>query len=155
MGEEPVFGVGPDHFPLTNKQRWGERMEAHTLWLQLGAELGLPGLLLLLAFYGSCWVRLLPYARGRHPPRDPRIRCLAQGIVASLVGFCVTGQFVTLEQLEIPYYLVMMGVVILKLDNDPSPYRGEGASDPLPEDMTPGGDQQENGDPWHCDNHFR
>jgi hypothetical protein len=32
----------------------------------------------------------------------------------SLVGFAVAGQFVSLGGLEIPYYMTMIGVVLLK-----------------------------------------
>lgn len=132
IAEEPIFGVGPDHYPIVNKERWGEGFEAHTLWLQLGAELGLPGVLLLMAFYGVCWVRLFSYCRGRAPPPDPRMRYIAQGIMASLIGFGVSSQFVSLEQLEIPYYLVMMGVIVLKLDSRPhaSPFQGTSLDTP-------------------------
>ena len=39
---------------------------------------------------------------------------VASGIIMSLVGFAVAGQFVSLGGLEIPYYVAMIGVVLLK-----------------------------------------
>lgn len=116
MAQYPVFGVGPDHMPL-RMDRYGFRVgkEAHTLWLQIGAELGLPGMLLLMAYYGVCVVRLLPLALGRVVPADPWLTYLARAVIASLSGFAVSAQFVSLEFLETPYYVAMLGAGVLKL----------------------------------------
>src|SRR5262249_37824155 len=41
MGHHPIFGLGPHHFPIVAHQYgWSAGKEAHTLWLQVGAELG-------------------------------------------------------------------------------------------------------------------
>ena len=37
-------------------------------------------------------------------------------VTASLIGFCVAAQFVTLHGLEIPYYVVLIGAGALKLN---------------------------------------
>ena len=51
--KNPVLGVGPDHMPLRMEQYgFMKGKEAHTLWLQIGAELGLPGMVLLMSYYG-------------------------------------------------------------------------------------------------------
>ena len=72
MAERPLFGVGPDHWVLVVKSfDWDSRQEAHTLWLQTGAELGVPGLAALLLYYGLCAARLWPIARGVQPVPDP------------------------------------------------------------------------------------
>jgi len=46
---QPVLGVGPDHWPLiAARYGWPAGKEAHSLWLQIGAEMGFPGIALLL-----------------------------------------------------------------------------------------------------------
>jgi hypothetical protein len=45
------------------------------------------------------------------------MRNLACGVIASLVGFGVSAQFVSAELVEGPYYLVMIGAGVLKLDS--------------------------------------
>lgn len=58
--ESPLFGKGPDHFPLlvhfydvkgTAGMRYNQGKEAHTLWLQIAAELGIPGVTFLFLYY--------------------------------------------------------------------------------------------------------
>lgn len=116
MLKHPVLGVGPDHMPLRMDQ-YGFRQgkEAHTLWLQIGAELGFPGVLLLMSYYGVCLVRLWPIARGKTAVADPWLTYLARMVVASLCGFVVSAQFVSLESLESPYYIALIGAGVLML----------------------------------------
>ena len=116
MKKHPVLGVGPDHMPLRMDQYGFYRgKEAHTLWLQIGAELGFPAMLLFISYYGLCLVRLLPIARGRTPVSDPWLTYLARMVIASLSGFAVSAQFVSLDFLEPPYYIALVGAGVLKL----------------------------------------
>src|SRR5262249_29395996 len=109
MLKNPVLGVGPDHMPLRMEQYGFKKgKEAHTLWLQIGAELGVPALLLLVSYYGLCLVLLWPIARGGETISDPWLAYLARMMVASLVGFAVSAQFVSLEFLESPYYVALL-----------------------------------------------
>lgn len=119
MLSHPLFGVGPDHWlQVSATYREGKRMEAHSLWFQTGAELGIVGGGLLIAFYAVSIVSLWPIARAwrsRGTWSDTGLRYLAGGVIAALVGFSVSGSFVTLEGLEIPYYTVLLGTGVLKL----------------------------------------
>jgi O-antigen ligase len=103
-------------------------MEAHTTWLQLGAELGVQGLACIMLFYGLCFVRLWGVTREKTPVPDPWMRHLARMVIASLVGFVVSAQFVSVEGIELPYYVVLIGGGVLKLkDGSPVPSgRAEG-----------------------------
>jgi probable O-glycosylation ligase (exosortase A-associated) len=118
MQKNPVLGVGPDHMPLQMNQ-YGFRVgkEAHTLWLQIGAELGFPGMLLLILYYGVCSIRLLPIAWGKTAVPDLWLTYLARAVIASLCGFAVSGQFVSLKHLEPPYYVALVGAGILMLSD--------------------------------------
>jgi putative inorganic carbon (hco3(-)) transporter len=116
MLKYPVFGVGPDHMPLRMDQYgFKQGKEAHTLWLQIGAEIGFPGMLLLVSYYALCLVRLWPLAREKIAVPDPWSVYLARMVIASLVGFAVSAQFVSLEFLETPYYIALLGAGVLKL----------------------------------------
>jgi probable O-glycosylation ligase (exosortase A-associated) len=116
MIQYPILGVGPEHMPLRMDQ-YGFRVgkEAHTLWLQVGAEQGFPGMFLLMSYYGVCIIRLLPIATGRTAAPDPWLTYLARAVVASLCAFAVSAQFVTVEFLEPPYYIALLGACVLKL----------------------------------------
>lgn len=116
MKENPVFGVGPDHWGM-NAPRFGWRpgKEAHSLWLQTGAELGFVGLGFLLAYYGLCCWRLLRLAKARVPTHDPFLHATARMVIAAMAGFAVSATFVTVEALEIPYYVALLGAGALKL----------------------------------------
>jgi peptidoglycan/xylan/chitin deacetylase (PgdA/CDA1 family)/O-antigen ligase len=60
MEERPVFGVGPGRFQVASRTARSDRELgwAHHEFLQLGAEAGLPGLLLLLAAFLWAFARL-------------------------------------------------------------------------------------------------
>jgi probable O-glycosylation ligase (exosortase A-associated) len=112
------WGVGPDHWGLIAPEYGFARgKNAHSLWLEVGASLGFPGLLLLLRFYGLGLVRLCPLTRECRPVADPEYRGLARMVIASLIGFAVAAQFVSLDRLEPPYYIALLGAALLKLDS--------------------------------------
>jgi O-antigen ligase len=116
--KHPVLGIGPDHWHLiAHTYGWPAGKEAHTTWLQACAEVGVPGLLLLFLFYGLCVVRLRPLARESTPVADPCYRYLARAVIASVCGFALAAQFVTLPGLEAPYYIVLVGALTLKLNS--------------------------------------
>jgi O-antigen ligase len=115
MQKHPL-GLGPDHFPLIVEQYgYSKGKQAHTLWLQTGADLGIPGLILLGSFYLICMRRLWPLARARVPLSDPWFSYLAQMVISSLTGFMVAAQFVSLTGLESPFYVTLVGAGVLKL----------------------------------------
>ncbi len=116
MLKKPVFGAGPDHWTgiYSREYGWGVK-EAHSLWFQTGAEMGFVGLSLLLAFYGFALVRLWPFVYVHRTVPDPWFHDLARMVIASLVGFGVAATFVSLEGLELPYYVTLLSAVGLKL----------------------------------------
>jgi probable O-glycosylation ligase (exosortase A-associated) len=115
MVQKPL-GLGPDHFPVVAQDYgFNEGKEAHSLWLQLGAELGIPGLALLLAFFLLILARLWPFTRARFVATDPWFQDSARMVIASLVGFMMAAQFVSFKGFELPYYIAILGVGVLKL----------------------------------------
>lgn len=139
MQRYPILGAGPDHFPLVAEEfGWPKGKEAHSLWLQVGAEIGVPGVLLLALLYATSMKRMWPLARGR-PSTEPGLwaQNAACMVVSSLSGFVVSAQFVTMEGLETPLYVVVIAVGTLRLMSDPVARRSEleiadrGTADPL------------------------
>lgn len=115
VAARPVFGVGPLNFGLVAPDfGWPAGKQAHSVWLQTAAEVGIPGVLALMLFYGLAISRLWPVVRSRSPDTDQTTKMLAAAVVMAVVGFAVSAQFVSLEGLEMPFYIVMAGVVLLK-----------------------------------------
>lgn len=115
MMKNPL-GIGPNHFPLVVHEFGFERnKEAHTLWLQLGAELGFPGVCSLLLFFGMSIVQLGLFLWRQPPGLDPWYFYFSQMVIVSILGFCISAQFVSLKMLETPYYVVLLGAGVLKL----------------------------------------
>jgi len=113
--ERPLFGVGPGNFRVVAAELgWPPGKQAHTTWLQTGAENGAPGMILLLLFFGTAVVKLWPMARAKLTEENREQVVMASGVIMCVVGFMISGQFVSLGGLEIPYYATMIGVSLLR-----------------------------------------
>jgi O-antigen ligase len=127
MQRYPLLGVGPQHFPLIAFEfGWPGGKQAHSTWLQLGAESGVPALIFLLSFYllAALWgIRL---ARA-HPHSEVGVHGMYG--FSGLVGFIVAAQFVSMEGLEVPYYIALVVAATLKLQ---SQAQDAAAQAPLP-----------------------
>jgi O-antigen ligase len=111
----PVFGVGPANWRvIANRYGWSEGKSAHSVWMETAAELGIPGTLFLMMFFGTAVIRLWPIARATQTDANRNEVVLASGVILSIVGFCVSGQFVSVPGLEVPYYVTMLGAAMLK-----------------------------------------
>ncbi len=122
----PLLGVG-----LTNWGMEGPRyglppgMEAHNTWLQMGAEAGVPALIALIGFYGVTCYRTWMLQRCRLAPRpsDDFLVMASRITVSSIVGFVVSASFVTVELVEISYYLALIGIGVLRVSSAAGPHR--------------------------------
>jgi O-antigen ligase len=114
--QRPVLGIGPDNWgEIAPEYGWKRGKEAHSLWLQTMAETGIPGVLFLAAFYLVGIVRLWPLTREQTPVPDPWMRDAARMVIASLIGFVIAAQFVTIKYLEVPLYVALLGAGVLRL----------------------------------------
>jgi O-antigen ligase len=123
----PVFGVGPGNFqtaegtlsPLAERQQYGIGVRwsaAHNSFIQAGAELGLPGLLLFTAVIVSAFHgfrrsnrRESVFAAAGCAPE------LTQALCASLIGFVVGAFFLSLAYAEMLFTLVALAVALQKV----------------------------------------
>jgi O-antigen ligase len=128
MTEHPVFGVGVNNFPvaegtispLSRLQERGRGVRwnaAHNSFIQAGAELGMPGLLLFVGLIVSAFASLRRVARHslRTGPSTIAGSRLAQSLMAALVGFVVGAFFLSEAYSDMLYSLVALAVALEKI----------------------------------------
>jgi O-antigen ligase len=116
MVDHPLIGVGPGLFPTYYEeyaQVVGIRIkndatrEAHNLYLGLGAELGVTGLVIFLII-ALVTVRMILVARRRSIHRRPDLERLATPFALSIMTYHVTGMFLHLSFAR--FYWLMLAV---------------------------------------------
>jgi O-antigen ligase len=116
MLKNPILGVGPDHFPtIAHEYGFNRGKEAHSMWFQLGAELGIPGVSSLMLFYILAACLCIRLIRSPSYYVSDKVRNVARMVLPAIAGYSVAAQFITMEGVEIPYYLIMLvavGVII-------------------------------------------
>jgi len=127
MLERPVFGVGMGNFqtaegtlsPLARAGDYGRGVRwgaAHNLFVQVGAELGIPGLLLFGALIVSLFAALRRVTQSaRASPGGKDMSRLSQSLMAALVGFVVGGFFLSLAYADMLYALAALSVALAKV----------------------------------------
>jgi len=119
MEDHPLFGVGMRNFQVAEgtisprarlRERgigvwWGA---AHNTYVQVGAELGFPGLLLYLGAIGTAFLSL------RRGTRRGEVSRLGQSLMAALVGFAVGSFFLSLAYADMLYVLIALAMGLVK-----------------------------------------
>ncbi len=110
MFTHPIFGLGVDNFAsmegrsdvIVERQQRGQGTRwsvAHSSWVQIGAELGIPGLAALIIFYVGGIGRLFKLTRmARAPDAPPALKegaALAGALIGVMLGLMVSGSFIT------------------------------------------------------------
>lgn len=123
MVTHPVLGVGFSMFmvaenDLATKEgsARGSWKGTHNMYLQVGSENGLIALYLFLSIIFACWKS---YRFHRRPganltATEQQLRLLAFGFSASMVGYMVSGTFLTIAY---DYFLPMYAAVAIGFDN--------------------------------------
>jgi O-antigen ligase len=127
MLQYPLLGLGPDNWFKWARGYWGTEKAAHTLWLHVGAEMGFPGLFFLASYYFLSTGRLLRYCFEKTPTLDPWLHTLARLVVASVVGFAIAAQFLSVQGVELPYYIALLGAGMLKIESAQASLAAAGA----------------------------
>ncbi len=128
MLERPLFGVGAADFgtaegqlsPLAKLQERGIGVKwsaAHNSFVQIGAELGVPGLVFFLGVFVTTFraLRAVRRAEARVASLGPGPPRLAHPLMASLVGFTVGAVFLSLAYQGMLYALVAFAVALRKV----------------------------------------
>jgi O-antigen ligase len=123
----PLFGVGPNNFrvaegtlsPFAERQQFGVGVRwnaAHNSYVQVGAELGIPGLVLFVATMVSAFIALHRTGRLQGARADAQLAetQLMSALTASLVGFAVGAFFLSLAYSEMLYTLLALIVGLRK-----------------------------------------
>lgn len=118
MKSSPLLGVGLRGFPVAEGYSAPARAHAiqeqgfkwsvaHNAYVEVGAEIGFPGLVLFIASLITGIVMMARIRPGAAPPGTgpPRDVPLAQMILGSLFGFMVVSTFVSSEQFAFLYLL--------------------------------------------------
>jgi putative inorganic carbon (hco3(-)) transporter len=114
MVDNPVLGLGPGNFqtaegtlsPFAERQQYGVGVRwnaPHNSFVQIGAELGFPGLALFIALIASAFCALR------------RAGDLSPALTASLLGFVVGSFFLSLAYAEMLYTLLAFAVALRKV----------------------------------------
>ncbi|HWP35350.1 MAG TPA: O-antigen ligase family protein, partial [Thermodesulfobacteriota bacterium] len=114
--EHPFPGVGLGAFRIAEGAKHGglgKWNEAHNAFLQVGAELGWPGL----AVYAALAVCTLASVRAaaRRATGLPEVAALAHGLETALVGFLVGAMFLSQAYTWHFYVLLGLGVAVRRL----------------------------------------
>ncbi len=115
MSERP-WGVGLMAFAAAEGVGGGNYQEAHNALIQVGAELGLLGLLIYVGFYINAFrslTRRYETPAGSAGPPDPQHHALmvqAVALRAALVGFFVTSFF--LSKAYSPLFFLLLGLTL-------------------------------------------
>jgi O-antigen ligase len=127
MLDHPILGVGPDNFPVAEgtlsphaqRQQYGIGVRwsaAHNSFIQVGAELGIPGLMIFVGILASAFAALRSTRRIARRAGGPFAAGaeLAQALTAALIGFVVGAFFLSLAYSEMLYTLVALSVGLRK-----------------------------------------
>jgi probable O-glycosylation ligase (exosortase A-associated) len=112
--ENPIFGVGIRNSNLLSYS-YGADMPGRTIhsqYLQIAADNGFVGMGLYVAMLASVFadVRFCRLAvKGRSDPRSSRVYLVATASETSLAVFCFGSAFLSLENFELPYLLLLAG----------------------------------------------
>jgi len=128
MLDRPLFGVGMRNFQVAEgtispraklRERgigvwWGA---AHNTYVQAGAELGMPGVLIFLAMLGTAFQSLRRVTRRalRQNTAGNELSRLAQSLMSALIGFTVGAIFLSLAYADMLYALLALVVALAKI----------------------------------------
>ncbi|CAN5738208.1 hypothetical protein BH23GEM11_BH23GEM11_05330 [soil metagenome] len=128
MFQNPLTGVGLFNFPVAEGQspeiaeqiRRGigtKYSAAHSMWVQVGAELGIPGFLAFVGMFGHVGWGLWGISKRRSRWRTDRESSLmASTLLTSLVGVAVAGSFLSNAYWSMVWAPLAMGVALMRLD---------------------------------------
>lgn len=122
MGDQPLLGLGPAGFRL-NYDDYASAYDAtavrdgtvvHQMFLEVGAEAGIPAMLVFTAFV---FVAMMAAGSARRNARDRTLRLLAAAIEAALVATVTASLFLT-EQYYLPLWLLAAAAVAVQIQVD-------------------------------------
>jgi O-antigen ligase len=114
MLDAPMFGVGPQRFSDYSREYSGLETAyiAHDTYLELGAEAGLPVLMVFAMLVAASVATLVRVAKA--VPGRP-LSAWAEGLATGLVGFAVAGAFISAQYEKFFWLSVFLSIVIARV----------------------------------------
>jgi putative inorganic carbon (hco3(-)) transporter len=135
MVHHPVFGVGPGNFGVIT-EAW---RVAHNTYTELGAETGVPGLILFCAILLSAARRIRRVRKLPGYAASENIRLWTSGLWAALAAYMAGAIFASTEYNLFPYFMVGYICALYQIASKPPEELGEGSG------AAPRGDTKELG----------
>ncbi len=113
--DHPLTGIGVGQFKAAVGEYSSEKdlsLLAHNTYLEIAAEMGLPGLALFLVIFGSSFRSLARVRRAAERDGPPLVRIAATGIQAGLLGFGVAAFFVSAEFLRMFWFMLFLSICL-------------------------------------------
>jgi len=111
INEHPIFGIGPRNLLQVYDRATETRVArvSHNSFLQMAVDAGLPALLLFIAVIALSYRRLRKSRRilTAHAPDSPLI-AYSHGLEVALVGYLVSGNFLSRHDLELLYNVIAL-----------------------------------------------
>jgi O-antigen ligase len=114
IADAPLIGVGPLNFKSLSTSYTGLDIAniAHNTFLEIAAEFGLPALGVFLLLLGATFATLGRAARGGWRPETRAIAGWAEGLRSGLVGFLVSGFFISAQYEKVLWLTVFLTVTL-------------------------------------------
>jgi putative inorganic carbon (HCO3(-)) transporter len=132
LRERPLVGVGANAFvaaerdlsPAARRRQMAGRpvrtLVAHSTIVQIGAELGIPGLIIFAVLIVQSAITLR--RAGRAPRVDPRLGAMSQALTGSLIGYVICGLFLSAAYFTFLHFLIGFVAATKELaDAEPAP----------------------------------
>ncbi len=120
--ENPLIGVGARNFKrhieslrITDDLDIMRAFIAHNTYIEVAAELGLPGLLAFLGVIAGTFVTLERVRRRSFDVGVPLAGAAAEGMQVALVGYCVAIFFLSAEYQKFFWLMVFLGICLQSL----------------------------------------
>jgi O-antigen ligase len=115
MVQHPLLGVGPGNFPIVTG-RW---LVAHNTYSEMGAEVGVPALVLFLLVLGAGINNLFVAQRSALFKVDPEFRIFTGGLMASMAAYMLGAVFADTAYNLFPYFLVAYTCALRQIAEHP------------------------------------
>ena len=134
MAQHPLVGVGPGNFPAYT----GQWMVAHNTYSEMGAEVGIPALVLFLLVLGAGIKNLFVAQKSALHKTNLEFRILTGGVMASMAAYILGAMFADTAYNIFPYFLVAYTCCLRQIAENPAAMPADNAPvKPAPEAGTP------------------
>jgi O-antigen ligase len=116
IGHYPLFGLGAHNFVPYAGTYYGQWQPVHMSYLQIGAEGGIPVLILYLMFFQRGFSNLRKLRKMKN--LDPEAKLFVGALHSSLIGFLVGANFAPEAYQFFPYFGVVYTSVLLAVVRD-------------------------------------